>query len=851
MGIELPPELADVAAQANVAWPEADEEAMARQAQAWRDAATSMSTLATDADTTARSALQSVSGETATVASTEWKSFVEPDTGHLTSVVRDANAAADRLEHAANQVGTAKVEIVRNLVGLAQNTDAAHAAAQAGHPLALAGLDTAVRGTAANVAHIESQLVSAVQPASGVDMAAVQNPVNANPGHHLLSGVTTTAAPLTQTVTDASQAATTLTSDTINHGTGLVGDTAGHVTSGADDLVRHGMGAVGDTAGHVTSGDLVRHGTDMASGTVGQVTSGTDDLVHHGTGLVGDTAGQVVPGAGNLAHPVPGAGDLLQPGTGDHPIPSADNLVQPGAHPLPGDVLPGQGHAPSDLLPGDPEITGPVPSTHFPSDAPTPPTGQTAQAGFVGGGLEASAAAPANLPPAAAIPQPANPVAQAPAFGGAPGFAGTPFAPAAPVVGGAPAVGAPSPAPGGGGIPAQAQPARPAAYAPAAAPIPADRPQDPVPRKQMAGPPGAPPPAKGESNEVLAAFWIHMFPIGHLPVASYRPARQLPPPPPELDYAAGLRFEPADHPQFDLIDTAPRLAELKTAAAQHKATASHQDYAPNPSPGYPPTPPPHPAEAMAAGYPPPGQPAEAPPSYPPATPSRPAVAAGYPQAAAAGVANASTYSPTAPGQPAVSGQAIAPHDPASAVAQQAPSAQPPLCPAEAPATLRRVTPSAGITADHPTVQALLENHDPLGGGHERDWDRRYLVRLGSVTAHGISPEGLEYNWPTSEQYPEGGSATGEAETLPENTIIDRFGSPHGRVFAEDSTSFAQRSLPPAHKDTGYRRYRVVKPIPVWRAVSAAWFGQPGGGIRYRTTHSAAELVALGYLEEIA
>lgn len=149
------------------------------------------------------------------------------------------------------------------------------------------------------------------------------------------------------------------------------------------------------------------------------------------------------------------------------------------------------------------------------------------------------------------------------------------------------------------------------------------------------------------------------------------------------------------------------------------------------------------------------------------------------------------------------------------------------------------------------MQALLENHDPLGGSHERDWDRRYLVRLGSVTAHGISPEGLEYNWPISEQYPEGGSASGEPEVLPEDTVIDRFGTPHGRVFAQDSTPFAQRSLPPAHKDTGYRRYKVIKPLPVWRAVSAAWFGQSGGGVRYRTTHSAAELVALGYLEETA
>lgn len=709
MGIELPPELADVAAQAGVAWPEADEEAMARQAEAWRDTATSMSTLATDADTTARAALSAMTGDTATAASTEWKAFVEPDTGHVTSLVKDANTAANRLEHAADQVGAAKVEIVRNLVGLAQNQDAAQAAASAGHPFALAGLDTAVRGTAANVANIESQLVTAVHPNTGVDMASIQNPVNANPGHHLPA-------------------------DVLSPGTTTgVGDVLHATTSGAADLVRHAGGTVADTADQVApgAGDLARHGT-----------GGAADVVRHAGGTVADTAGHV-----------PGAGNLLQQ--------SADHVLPGGGRP--GDVLPGQ---PDDVLPGrpdlaiptqpgDPEVTGPVPPHDFPGDVPTPPTGQTVQAGFASGLEAAAAPAPANLPPAAVAP-PLNPAAPAPGFAGTPGFAG---APAAPVIGGAPV--APAPV----GAPAAAL-ARPATFAPVAAPLPADRPPDPVPRKQMAGPPGAPPPARGEPNEVLTAFWLHMFPIGHLPVASYRPARQLPPPPEELDYAAGLRFEPADHPQFHLVDPAPRLAELQTAIAQQKAAKEElqqQHYTP-------------------ATYP----PAEQPPPDPETVPS-----------------------------------------------------------------MRPVIPSVGITADHPAVQSLLENHDPLGGGHERDWDRRYLVRLGSVTAHGISPEGLEYNWPTSEQYPEGGCAQGEPEVLDEDTVIDRFGTPHGRVFAADGTPFAQRSLPPAHKDGGYRRYRITKPLPVWRAVSAAWFGQPGGGVRYRTTHSAAELVALGYLEEIA
>jgi hypothetical protein len=368
----------------------------------------------------------------------------------------------------------------------------------------------------------------------------------------------------------------------------------------------------------------------------------------------------------------------------------------------------------------------------------------------------------------------------------------------------------------------------------------------------MAGPPGAPPPAKGERNEVLAAFWIHMFPIGHLPVASYRPARQVAAPPPEMDYAAGLRFEPADHPDFRLVDDRPRLAELHEGIAHRAATKAAEEAAPAQLPP-PSTPPGYQSYAPPSAY---QYPAQAPGYPPPAYPAQQVGGGmsytglgqpGYPPAGEVPNPAPPSYPPGVPGQPSA--------QPVGEVPNQAQPAEPPSADVSPDAAtlprFRPVNPSAGITADHPTVQALLEDHDPLGGANERDWDRRYLVRLGSVTPQGISPEGLEYNWPTSEQYPEGGSAPGEPETLAEDTVIDRFGSPHGRVFAADSTKFAQRSLPPSYKDAGYRRYRVLRPLPVWRAVSAAWFRQPGGGVRYRTTHSAIELVALGYLEEIA
>ncbi|MDA3631169.1 hypothetical protein OU415_37485, partial [Saccharopolyspora sp. WRP15-2] len=123
MGIELPAELRDVAARAGAQWPEADEDKMRESAMAWRDAAKSMDGLAGNADSVAQGALRAFDGEAAQAASREWDGFVA-DGGALPASVKQCNAAADRLDHAAEQVGAAKVQMVRELVALAKQTDA-------------------------------------------------------------------------------------------------------------------------------------------------------------------------------------------------------------------------------------------------------------------------------------------------------------------------------------------------------------------------------------------------------------------------------------------------------------------------------------------------------------------------------------------------------------------------------------------------------------------------------------------------------------------------------------------------------------------------------------------------------
>ena len=145
----------------------------------------------------------------------------------------------------------------------------------------------------------------------------------------------------------------------------------------------------------------------------------------------------------------------------------------------------------------------------------------------------------------------------------------------------------------------------------------------------------------------------------------------------------------------------------------------------------------------------------------------------------------------------------------------------------------RVRPSA----EHRRLpDELRAEHDPLGGLTEQDWAARFVVRVGSRDEH---------VWPPGE----GGSEV-QPVVLAPDTVLDRLGTGEGRLLAAEAAPFAQRSLPAEHLERDHRRYRVLRPLPVWRSVSGPWFGQPGGAARYRTTHPLADLVALGHLVEL-
>ncbi|PXY19960.1 hypothetical protein BAY59_32570 [Prauserella coralliicola] len=699
MGIELPAELAAIAERTGVSWPEADEDAMREQAGAWRQAARELTTLAADADTVAGKALGAMSGPAAEAAGERWSGFVEPDHGRLTVAARGADEAAHRLESAAEQVGAAKVEIVRQLVDAARNHDAAVAAADSGHPTALAGLDTALRGTATNVGAISGGLVDAVGSGANGTVHAAGEVVNPNPGTHTPDG----------------QA-------------GLLSAATGLPATVVDGVLSPVEEPSGPPVESGRTGDIVPLPEEPLPGDRGPEVGLPGDRGPE-VGLPGDRGPEVgLPGDRGPelpeVRPEPASPPVSVPddvGTGPIALPGADAPTPPrGAY---GGFLSQGGF---DDVPTPPSgIAAPAPGAQ---GIPTPPA-QTHLAGFSGG-------------PAAPVPPPQAPVMPpGQQFAGQPypaqPFAGqhfgpSPYAAAAPAPPAAPMQPPPGQAAGVAPMPprlAPGAPAPPARWAPMPDPPqapqapqaqphpPQGRPPEPV-RPQ---PPAAPVPLgapRQERESIVALFRVHMFPIGHLPVAADRPARQLPVPDPDSDSAVWLRFPPHDHPRSDLVDPGHALAWLRNGWRQ---------------------PAPPPAEVLP-------------------------------------------------------------------------------CPPE----------------------ALTEGYDPLGDLSEREWDSRYLV----------PGERAEYVWPPGERYPEGGCEDGEPVLLGEGTLLDRFGTAHGRVFAADGTPFAERSLPPAHREAGYRRYRVVREVPMWKAISAGWFAQAGGGERYRSVYSAAELVTLGYLADI-
>ncbi|MFJ6675329.1 glycohydrolase toxin TNT-related protein [Actinosynnema sp. NPDC091369] len=880
MGIELPAELADVAAKAGVSWPQADEDKLRASAAAWREAGAKLSTLAGESDGSAGKALAAMTGSTGDAARGHWNRFTAPD-GTLNAVLRGCHAAADRLDHAAEQVGAAKVELVRELVNLAKNNDAAQQAANAGHPTALLGLDTAVRGAAANVAHLTHTLTSAVRLDSGVLVGGHQPPVDANPGVHapgdaghgsghgqpqggavpggqggggqggaplggLLPGLVDTLLPGGSESTVPAPAGAGSGPAPGGPAPGGAGATAG--TSPAPGLVGGLLGAVTDTVGAVAEPvlDVVEKVAPPVAAVVEPVLDKTGETVQHLGGVVDDTVGRTVQGAADVAH---GVAETAAPGHDNAPgrsgaapgqghAPGLGNLVENVVNPVVGAANPvvdavtrteGTVHQSSAAVLDRP-LLPPAEAPHATAQPATPAANQAGPQGPSFGGPSVGGGAPAAAPAAAAAAVAQGPAANATTQ--APGQqAGAQAAPKAE------ARAAQATQPGqpqsgqtqsgqtqsgqssgqGQGQSGQGQNQGQGAQGKGEAAPKADGQAKADAQVKTDAQPKGEVQAKGEVEDLRQevkdaldavgqqvkegdlAFAIVPIPVGGRDAIA--------PPLPAGSASAVLPAEPDDTPAGPPVRAAQTAEPTTEAAAVFLLHMFPGGTLPPPSakPARQ-LPPPSEDETFAAGL------RFEPQGHPDGDLVDASAQYGLDLRAVSQDALRSRLSGAEPAAPTST-------DPVPAVNRPRPA----LLPGAAPDPV------------------LLDGYDPLAGMHERDWDRRFLVRA----------DPPEYAWPPGELFPEGGYEAGRPGVLAVGVELDRFGGPEGRVLSQLGTPFAERSLPPALVDAGYHRYRVTKVLPVWFTLSAEWFGQPGGGARFRATYPVADLVALGYLEEMA
>ncbi|WAJ46664.1 TNT domain-containing protein [Mycobacterium sp. Aquia_216] len=162
------------------------------------------------------------------------------------------------------------------------------------------------------------------------------------------------------------------------------------------------------------------------------------------------------------------------------------------------------------------------------------------------------------------------------------------------------------------------------------------------------------------------------------------------------------------------------------------------------------------------------------------------------------------------------------------------------------AAVRAGLPAETVTAGGAPL-AVVRGWHPTGGMPWEDFASQFGT-----------PELRSY--PLNDGFPSG--YVPQPAHLPEGTIIDRFGSPHGRYLAPDGTPFADRALAPESVGGDYNRYMVTgKPLPPgWQVVEGPvqpYYGQtPSTGSRQYMVlgpdgvkPSVWELVRLGILDE--
>ncbi|GAA4876036.1 DNA/RNA non-specific endonuclease [Saccharopolyspora cebuensis] len=469
MSIEMPEEIKWlVPLCVGQSWPEGDEDAMRRMADAWRAAAEGVDGVQVEANRGAEQTKGAMRGRTADSFTDLWKDIGDGDEAALPQLKKACEQLAEACDNAALEVEHTKLTIIATMIALAAQIAAMIAAAPFTFGASTAGIAAAQGVTRVVVMQIFRQLIINIAIemtlSLGIELAvqSIQIASGERDGYDLKK---------------FGEAAIS----------GAIGGVVGGLFDGVGGAIGRGIGgAAGDSVG----GSIVKEGiTGAAEGTVssvaeqlimeGEIDPGNVGMAAASGGFTGGVMGGVGAGVDNINVPdvpdadggggdrsAPGPGDEPPPGTdtggsdsptGDRSAPSDDGPAAPpdtsapppsddgattgdGATPPPASETP----APDSSTPETPAPETPAPETPAPetptpeSPAPdsstsrggdgatTPPAGDTPTA-FAGEG--ASGGDGATTPPPAADTSSTSPAPEVPTAGPPPAVGGTPTPP--------------------------------------------------------------------------------------------------------------------------------------------------------------------------------------------------------------------------------------------------------------------------------------------------------------------------------------------------------------------------------------------------------------------------------------
>ncbi|MTI09937.1 hemagglutinin repeat-containing protein [Curvivirga aplysinae] len=154
--------------------------------------------------------------------------------------------------------------------------------------------------------------------------------------------------------------------------------------------------------------------------------------------------------------------------------------------------------------------------------------------------------------------------------------------------------------------------------------------------------------------------------------------------------------------------------------------------------------------------------------------------------------------------------------------------------------------------------------DGTKGGQRPPVNNPTAAQVATAEKLGVDPRWVKSDgtpdWPTKANSGFDGGFDGPPtiKELQPGQTFDRYGgrfdekgnfTDTGSFVAPKEVPFDQRSLPNSSKNSPYRQYEVLKPIPEVKSGKAApWFGKPGGGIQHQLPMSIDELVDQGFIK---